>query len=146
MEIKFMVIGNPKPQPRHRHFQRGKFKGTYDPAKDDKQSFLYLILEHVPEKPLDEPLRVDITFYFPRPMSHYGTGKNADRLKASAPKWHTKTPDIDNLRKFVMDAMNKTFWRDDSIICEGFTRKIYSDMPRTEIVIQTINKEVLEAL
>lgn len=142
MKIRISVLGNPKPQPRHRHFQREKIKGTYDPGKNDKQSFLYLVLEHAPEKPFDEPLRVDIDFYFARPKNHYGTGKNTNKLKLSAPVWHTTKPDIDNLRKFVMDAMNKVFWRDDSIICEGHTKKLYDDMPRVEITIQTIKKEV----
>jgi len=136
--MKLKILGVPKPQPRHRHFQRGKFKGTYDPAKGDKQSFLYLVLEQAPSAPLDEPLRVDIDFFFPRPKGHYGTGKNSGVLKATAPTNHISRPDIDNLRKFVMDAMNKVFWRDDSIICEGHTRKIYSDMPRTEIEISTL--------
>ena len=140
MEIKISVLGEPKAQPRHRHFQRGKFKGTYDPGKKDKQSFLYLVLEYAPDKPFDEPLCVDIDFYFSRPKSHYGTGRNANKLKPSSSINHITKPDIDNLRKFVMDAMNKVFWRDDSIICEGHTRKIYSDMPRIEILIKTINK------
>lgn len=138
MEIKISVLGEPKPQPRHRHFRRGDFSGTYDPAKEAKNSFLQLVLEHAPEKPLDEPLRVDIDFYFSRPKSHYGTGKNKNKLKLSAPHHHTTRPDIDNLKKFVLDSMNKVFWRDDSIICEGHSRKIYSDMPRTEIEVRTL--------
>lgn len=138
MKIKISILGKPTPQPRHRHFQRGGFKGTYDPAQKAKQSFLYLVLEHAPKTPLDEPLRVDLCFYFPRPKSHFGTGRNAGKMKKSAPINHTARPDIDNLRKFVMDAMAKVFWRDDSVICEGYTRKIYSDMPRTEIIISTV--------
>ena len=141
MKIKISVLGNPKPQPRHRHFQRGKFKGTYDPAKKDKQSFLFLVLEHAPQKPFDEPLRVDIDLYFARPKAHYGTGKNKGILKPSAPIRHIVKPDVDNCAKFVFDSMNKVFWRDDSIICEGHIRKLYDDMPRVEITIQTINRE-----
>lgn len=139
MEIKISVLGEPKAQPRHRHFQRGNFKGTYDPGKNPKQSFLYLVLEYAPDKPFDEPLCVDIDFYFSRPKSHYGTGRNFYKLKPSAPTNHTTKPDIDNLRKFIMDAMNKVFWRDDSIICDGRIRKLYNDMPRIEILISTIN-------
>jgi Holliday junction resolvase RusA-like endonuclease len=138
--LKLVVMGQPKPQPRHRHFKRGNFHGTYDPASDAKQSFLSVILSYAPEKPLDEPLCVDIDFYFARPKNHFGTGKNKDKLKLTAPNYHTTRPDIDNLRKFIMDAMNKVFWRDDSIICEGHTRKKYDIMPRTEIIVKTITE------
>ena len=138
MEIEISVLGEPKPQPRHRHYKRGKFTGTYDPAKEGKETFLFLVLEHAPAKPLDEPLRVDINFYFPRPKAHYGTGRNAGKLKPSAPARHIVKPDIDNLQKWVYDSMNKVFWRDDSIICECRVRKLYDDMPRTEIIISPL--------
>lgn len=141
MEIKITVLGEPKPQPRHRHYRRGTFIGIYDPAAEDKKSFLQLVLEQAPEKPFNEPLCVDITFYFSRPKSHYGTGKNKNKLKLSAPKYHIVTPDRDNLEKFVADSMNKVFWRDDSIICDGCIRKLYSNMPRIEIEIKTLETE-----
>ena len=59
-------------------------------------------------------------------------------LKNSAPDHHTKRPDIDNLRKLVMDALTNVFWRDDSLVCEGTTIKKYSDQPRTEIRIKLL--------
>ena len=134
-DICLVVLGKPKQQPRHRHYTRGKFTGTYDPAQKDKFNFLLTVQNNAPKKPFDEPLRVDIDCYFSRPKCHYGTGKNRGIIKKSSPRFHTVKPDIDNLRKFVMDALNKVFWRDDSIICEGTTRKFYSEKPRTEIKI-----------
>lgn len=142
MIIKLKVLGQPKAQPRHRHFQRGSFKGTYDPGKEAKQSFLSVVLEQAPAEPLNEPLCVDIDFYFARPKGHYGTGKNKGKLKSSAPTRHTTKPDTDNLRKFTCDALNKVFWRDDSVICEGCSKKLYDSMPRTEIIIRTFGKDV----
>ena len=77
-----------------------------------------------------------MTFYMDRPKNHYGTGKNADKLKPSAPVWHIARPDIDNFIKFIMDALNGTYWRDDSQICLISAKKIYTGMaPRTEISI-----------
>jgi len=35
--------------------------------------------------PITGPVRLEIVFLFPRPKSHFGTGRNADKLKASAP-------------------------------------------------------------
>lgn len=45
-----------------------------------------------------------ISFYFPRPLSHYGTGRNAGVLKESAPAW-PMTMDIDKLQRTVLDAL-----------------------------------------
>ena len=35
--------------------------------------------------PITGPVKLEIVFLFPRPKSHFGTGRNADKLKASAP-------------------------------------------------------------
>ena len=135
--IEIIIPGNPKSQQRHRHFSTGKFHGTYDPSSKDKENFLLTVMNNKPEKPLDIPLCVDIYFYFSRPKAHYRTGKNSGLIKESAPKYHVTKPDMDNLRKFVLDALNKVYWRDDSIICQGSTCKYYTEeSPKTQIIIQ----------
>lgn len=71
-------------------------------------------------------LHVTITFGFPRPKSHFRTrnGRTAG-LKDSAPYWHTKKPDIDNLAKAVLDAMQPDVMLDDSSICSLYVDKEY---------------------
>ncbi len=135
-----VVLGDPKAQGRARARNAGKFIQIYDDPKSakKKREFGVIIQEQAPEKLLDCPLRVDLVFCMPRPQGHYGTGRNAGVLKSSAPINHTKRPDIDNLRKLVMDAMTGIFWRDDSLVCEGTTWKRYSDRPRTEIYIKKL--------
>ena len=76
----------------------------------------------------------------PRPKSHYGTGKNAGKLKLNAPTLHTKKPDLDNLEKMVYDCLDHVSWKDDSQIVKSIAQKVYSDNPRTEIKIWTIKK------
>jgi Holliday junction resolvase RusA-like endonuclease len=56
-------------------------------------------------------------------------------LKADAPMNHTGRPDIDNLLKFVMDALNGVFYKDDSQICQVFTLKQYNTRPGTLVEI-----------
>jgi len=133
--IIFEVLGNPKGLKRHRTFRRGNFQGQYDPSKADKNVFEVIARQHAPEKPFDCPLRVDMQFFFPRPKNHYGTGKNSQVLKPTAPNFHISRPDIDNCQKFVLDALNGVFWKDDSVVCESKIKKLYSNRPRTEIVI-----------
>lgn len=135
------VLGDPKAQGRPRAAKRGKFIQVYDDPKSRKakEKLAVIVQQKAPEKLLDCPLQVDLAFYLPRPKSHYGTGKNEGQLKMQfAYIYHTKKPDIDNLRKLVMDAMTGIFWRDDSLVCRGATVKEYSERPRTEIRIKKL--------
>jgi len=135
------IRGNPTPQARHRHRIRGKgkkaFAQPYDPSSDAKDDFLLMVLQHAPKVPWAEPLRVDMYFYMARPKNHYGTGRNAGKLKDWAPHWHTSKPDKDNLEKLVMDALKGRFWRDDTIVCCGWVEKVYDEVPRTVIIIES---------
>jgi len=135
MKIEIEVLGQPTAQPRHRNFRRGKFSGTYDPAKEAKNSFLSCIVQYAPGKPIETGIHMDINFCFLRPKSHFGTGRNAEKLKKSAPFHHIKKPDIDNLEKFLLDSMNKVFFRDDSQIYKIDAEKRYGDVAKTQIVI-----------
>ena len=79
-----------------------------------------------------------------RPKSHFRTGKFANYIKE---KWiklpHTKKPDIDNLIKFVLDALQgqNGFFFDDSQVVRLYAEKIYTDDPATEIMILEENEE-----
>lgn len=48
---------------------------------------------------------LDLRFHFRRPKSHYGTGRNAGRLRESAPQHHTQTPDLSKLVRSTEDAL-----------------------------------------
>lgn len=131
----FVVFGEPNAQKRHRHASRGKFVQTYDPSVKDKSDFRIVAQQKAPVQPFSKPLFVEIVCYFSRPKSHYGSGKNADVLKPSAPFHHTKKPDADNCAKFVFDALNGIFWTDDSIIAGFKVHKAYCIKPRTEVSV-----------
>jgi Holliday junction resolvase RusA-like endonuclease len=138
MKIEITIPGEPKTQQRHRTFKRGTFTGTYDPSEKDKKNFLVLCMGNKPDRPIDSPINMELKFYSGRPKNHYGTGKNANVLKQNAPYFNISRPDIDNLQKFVMDSLNSIFYRDDSLICLLSSVKLYDDIPRTEITIETL--------
>lgn len=120
------------------------FSSIYDDpkSKEDKERIKMLLRREAPTTPLDCALKVDVVFHMPRPKSHYGTGRNASVLKPAAPTiCHTKKPDIDNLRKLLMDALTGILWKDDCIICQGEPIKRYSANPRTEIYIKVLSEE-----
>lgn len=136
--INRIVLGEPKAQARHRHFTRGTFSGTYDPSKDKKETFASILQSEAPKEPISAPIALELTFYMSRPKNHYGTGRKSEMLKDSAPEHHSGRPDLDNLTKFVQDALNKIYYKDDALICQLVACKVYSERPRTEIKITTL--------
>ena len=108
---------------RHRHRLKG---GTYDPSKKDKDDFIKVI-ENFPEEKMTKPLRCVLNFYCKRPKSHYKSGKNAHILKDTSPKYNINNKDLDNMVKFVLDALNDKLYTDDSLIFEISCSKMYSE-------------------
>lgn len=51
------------------------------------------------------PVHIAMVFTFPRPASHFGTGRNAAVLKPSAPAEHIGPPDVDKAQRAIFDAM-----------------------------------------
>ncbi len=132
-DISFTIPGNPKALKRHRRIKKSTLH--YDPSAKDKDIFLAIAYKHRPDKPIDSPISIDVNCYFQRPKSHYRTGKYSHLLKPNFPIYHISTPDCDNLVKFICDALNGVFWRDDRYIYSVFIQKLYDTVPRTEIKI-----------
>ena len=88
------------------------------------------------DDPLDVPVQLETWFYLPRPKSHYGTGRNADVLKPSAPAVPTTKPALDKMLRLVGDAMSVAgVVRDDSVIATAHAYKRYSHLPRTVVTV-----------
>lgn len=133
----FIIPGNPIAKKRPRFARRGKFVTTYNDQETEEGRFLWEVKQQLKQPPLEGPIKISCIFYMSRPKNHYGTGKNAGKLKLNAPTLYTKKPDLDNLEKMVFDCLNHVAWKDDSQIVESVARKIYSENPRTEIKIWT---------
>lgn len=77
-------------------------------------------------EPLDMFFRVDEEWVFRRPEGHYGTGRNANMLKPSAPYHSGGKPDRDNADKILLDTITRVkFWVDDARVCDGRIIKRY---------------------
>lgn len=117
------------------------FATIYEDSKSRKakEHIVKVLRDQAPRKLIDTALRVDLFFYLPRPGNHYGTGRNEGIIKQIfAYIFHIKKPDKDNLTKLALDALTGIYWRDDSIICQGWSQKEYSNTPRTEIKIKIL--------
>jgi Holliday junction resolvase RusA-like endonuclease len=83
-------------------------------------------------QPLKTPLKMSLVFSMPIPVSYSKKRTQAclDRFEK-----YTKKPDIDNLAKTIMDALNGICYDDDSQIVRLIVDKVYSNEPRVSVVI-----------
>ena len=113
-EIRLWVPGPPIAQQRPRAVAvKGKAR-VYHPNGASKQYKRQIALKarQAFSDPLAGPVVLALRFCMPRPKSRVWKTKEMPR------EWHTKKPDIDNLMKSVMDALNGIAWHDDSQVCE----------------------------
>lgn len=76
-----------------------------------------------------QPIGAEVTTSHERPAGHYGSGRNAQQLKADADPWPvTRTAgDLDKLARLVLDAIQDTdVLPDDAQVCELHSRKVYA--------------------
>ena len=134
--LRFVVYGKPVALERARMSRHGHM---YNPSKPAQDMFKQRISSFVHAKVLLGPLRIRLVFYFNRPKHHYGSGRNSQVLRANADHWHTKKGDIDNLAKFVLDAMNKSVYQDDKQVAELSVAKICTDgRARVEVEVEKL--------
>jgi crossover junction endodeoxyribonuclease RusA len=147
--IEFFVPGVPKPAGSKRAFclkKGGVYTGRAIVTDDCETSRDWKcdVQRAAQEKAngiLSMPLALEITFYMPRPKSHYRTGKHAGTLRNDAPDFHTTKPDATKLIRGVEDALTSIIWKDDSQIAMQLVRKRYADgTPGASIRILEISK------
>ena len=135
-EGKLIIIpGKPVSKARPRFVRRGEGVITFNPQVTEEGKWLLIAKGQVTET-MTGPVRVSCEFAFERPKSHFGSGKNAGKLKSSAPVYHTQKPDIDNLVKFVNDCLNGVAYRDDSQIVMIHADKVWGEQARTEVWLE----------
>jgi len=123
------VSGTPAPQGSKRHVGNGVMVESSAKVKPWRQDVKHAAMEVLPQpwSPLLGPVRLVARFYLTRPKGHYGTGRNAGVVKASAPEWPAVKPDVDKLLRSTMDALGEAgVWRDDSQVVVTDMSKSYA--------------------
>lgn len=164
----FIVFGEPMALARHR---TTKFGIQYNPSAKFQKRFLELSKPYLPAVPFSGPIEAKLLFYIGRPKNHFGTGKNSHILKDGKGYWHDSRLgikplfiifsylhirvdyffstfvfllDLDNLVKFVLDALNGVAYEDDSQISSIICAKAYTssieDLPRIEIQFRRLSE------
>lgn len=83
--------------------------------------------------PAKVPVVLEMVFVRPRAQGHYGTGKNAEVLKQSAPALPSSKPDIDKLARAVLDALKGVAWHDDGQVTGAPAWKEFGTPARVEL-------------
>lgn len=135
-----LVIGLPKPQgslTRMISASSGKAVSFYPKSKAGNRTVADYRADVITEihkhrepgtEPCGHPINIECVFRLPRPKSHFGTGKNSQKLKDSAPKFPAKIPDVDKLLRALNDAVTASavIWGDDSQVVAISAFKVFA--------------------
>ena len=131
--LRLTIPGEPKAKARPRfNRQTGR---TYTPNSTTSYENLvrYAFSEAYPDWiPTEAPVEVHMYFRFTPPQS-WSKKKKESALKKFIKK--TSKPDLDNLEKSVMDALNHVAWDDDSQVFCKYSIKEYSERTEAQIII-----------
>jgi Holliday junction resolvase RusA-like endonuclease len=127
----YIIEGEPIPLARPRLSKM--HNKIYDSQKHEK--FLLgigLRNQHDDRPPFEGPVRLDITFFMPVPLSRI------KEKKSLMDSYHYYRADLSNMVKFYEDlAQDCGILKDDCLIAEIFAKKIYGE-PRTEFTITSL--------
>ncbi len=136
--MKFEILGKPVPWMR-----AGRYGSRYFDCQLSKKREIRNLVQYQmkSQKPFSEPLKLSIEFYMRIPTS-WSKIKRLNAIK----KPHSTIPDLDNLTKFIDDALNGVLWTDDSIIYEFAARKYFGEEAKTVFTVEPYRGDSLIAL
>lgn len=134
--LTIVLAGHPQGKGRARSFLRGNHIGHYTPEKT--RSYEGMIrqaaqTEMIGRLPTPEPVEVLLTAVFDVPKS-FSKAKRALALGNNIQP--AKKPDIDNIIKAFVDAMNGVVFKDDCQIVRGIYSKIYGPAPQVVVTVR----------
>ncbi len=136
------IPGRPRPQGALKTFAvAGKAYGRHtDSTLSHRAHVISTLAAEWGREPLTGAVSVDVVFTFARPKSHYGTGRNADVVKESAPEEHTQRVDGDKLARLLGDSLEMAgVVADDCQIVEWRIRKLWGRDDSTHLLLRGID-------
>ena len=120
------VRGLPAPQGSKRHVGRGIMVESSRAVGPWREAVRAETQREMGDLTIRGPVAVEVTVRLPRPRSHYGTGRNADLIKPSAPHFPAGRPDLDKLLRALLDGLTAGgAWADDSQVVNLGAWKLY---------------------
>ena len=101
------VYGTPVPQGSMKHIGHGRIISARKGLRAWRDLIAATVAAAHTGPAIDGPVHVELHVVVARPASHYGTGRNARVLKATAPRWpiSQKLGDIDKHARSVLDGL-----------------------------------------
>jgi Holliday junction resolvase RusA-like endonuclease len=120
------VVGVPGPQGSKRHVGNGRMVESSPLVKPWREAVVWAVRQQLirgrVRDPLTGPLEASMVFTLSRPKGHYGTGRNAQVLRPSAPARPDVKPDLSKLIRSTEDALTTAgAYRDDALLV-GYRR------------------------
>ena len=138
MSIVFDVPLELKGKGRPRFRRQGKFTKVYtDQATLDYETAIQLYASKAmgSQQPLEAPVSVYLYIRVPIPQSY---SKKRTEACLSGLERPAKKPDIDNVAKAFLDAMNGTVYLDDTQVVELNIKKVYSAAAGVDVAIMEV--------
>lgn len=136
------IPGRPRPQGSMKTFMAGGHAHARhsDPTLSHRAHVISTLAENWGREPLTGAVAVDVVFTFARPKSHYGTGRNADVVKESAPDKHIQAPDSDKLARLVLDGLEMAgVVRNDAQVAPLTVDKLWGRDDSTHVLLRARN-------
>lgn len=137
-ELKFTVHGLPAPQGSKRHVGKGVMVESSKYVKPWREAVKAAAIDANREhgfRMMVGPSSATFRFFFSRPKSHYGAGKNTGKVKCGAPQAHIIKPDLSKLIRSTEDALvDAGVIRDDCLINRIEARKDYTTLAPYAII------------
>jgi Holliday junction resolvase RusA-like endonuclease len=134
--VMFNVPGKPKGKGRPRFARRGNFVKTYTDSKTadyEAQIKVAATAAMGSSEPLESPVSVYLYIRVPIPAS---ASKKAKKAMLSGEVRPTKKPDIDNIAKSYLDALNGIVYLDDTQVISLHCTKVYSSDPGVNVMVR----------
>lgn len=129
------IKGNPIAKKRPRFFKKGDCIGSYNPQETEEGRWMLEAMTQIPEHRILIEGTVYLKLSFIMPITKSWAKYKIQQLRDGQEFPHTKTPDLDNLIKFVKDCLTGLIWKDDKQVYQVMATKIYGLDPETVIFI-----------
>lgn len=141
--LHLVIPGDPATQGNPQHFANGGMKYPASTIRHRAYVASSLATAWAGQPPIRESVILLADFHIARPAYHFGTGKNSDRLRPSAPIYHEQLGDTDKYLRLICDALTESaVWADDKLAGRITGEKYWTQPgfgPRTEITIYRRN-------
>ena len=134
MEKRMAITIIPKPKERPRAAIIGGHARIFTPKTTEayEKEIRAAWIRNNGDKPEEGPLMARIYFGLPIPKSETKANKLQMLQKKVFP---TKRPDLDNMAKAVLDALNGVAYKDDCQIVMMISKKNYAEAPYVKVIL-----------